>query len=181
MTLCPSPRSISASSRAAVGVELAHDVVEQHERHRVARRRERLALGEQQRQQRQPLLALRAVRAQLAPVAQQRDVVAVRAVAGEAALEVGVDALGELGGELVGVGGARARPVAQLGPVAEPERGGDRGEARREQLDDRRAVVAQRDPVARRARRPRPAASSREARPLRIRASSALRCASAWP
>ena len=48
-----------------------------------------LALGEQQRQERQALLALRAVGAQLAAVAQQREVVAVRAVAGEAALEVG--------------------------------------------------------------------------------------------
>ena len=63
--------------------------------------RQRLALGEQQRQQREALLALRAVGAQLAPVAQQREVVAVRAVAGEAALEVGVDALGELGRELL--------------------------------------------------------------------------------
>ena len=51
--------------------------------------RQRLALGEQQREQPEPLLAPRAVGAQLAPVAAQDEVVAVRPVAGEAALEVG--------------------------------------------------------------------------------------------
>ena len=40
---------------------------------------EHRALGEQQREQGQALLALRAVDAQLAPVAQDRELVAVRA------------------------------------------------------------------------------------------------------
>ena len=61
---------------------------------------EHVALGQQQRQQREPLLALRPVGPQLAPVAQQHELVAVRAVLGEAALEVGVAPLGELGGQL---------------------------------------------------------------------------------
>ena len=65
---------------AAVGVELAHDVVEQQQRRRAALVLEHRALGQQQREQGQALLALRAVGAQLAPVAQQGDVVAVRAV-----------------------------------------------------------------------------------------------------
>ena len=51
------------------------------------------ALGEQQREQRQSLLALRAVDAQLAPVAHDRELVAMRPVAGEAALEVAGQAL----------------------------------------------------------------------------------------
>ena len=65
---------------AAAGVELAHDVVEQQQRRSAALVLEHRALGQQQRQQAHALLALRAVGAQLAPVAQQRDVVAVRAV-----------------------------------------------------------------------------------------------------
>ena len=62
-----------------------------------------LALGEQERQQAEPLLAARAVGAQLAALAAEAEVVAVRAVAGEAALEVGVVALGQLGGQRLGV------------------------------------------------------------------------------
>ena len=66
--------------------------------------RDRLPLGEQQREQTEPLLALRSVDPQLAALARtRRQLVAVRAVAGEAALEVARRALGELGGELVGV------------------------------------------------------------------------------
>ena len=148
MTLCPSPLSISREQRPALGIQLAHDVVEQHERDRSARRRERLALGEQQRQQREPLLALRAVRAQLAAAAQQAEVVAVRPVAGEAALEVRRRVLGELGGEARCVGRTRPRLVAQLATLAEPQRLGDRGEARGEQVDRGGAVVAQGDAMA---------------------------------
>ena len=75
---------------AALGVELAHDVVEQHQRHTVAFVGEHRALGEQQRQEREALLALGPVGAQVAAVAQERQLVAVRPVRGEAALEVAV-------------------------------------------------------------------------------------------
>jgi hypothetical protein len=69
--------------------------------------RERLALGQQQRQQPQALLALGAEDPQLPVVAQEREVVAVRPVLGEAALQVGVQALGELRRELL----RRCRPA----------------------------------------------------------------------
>ena len=46
---------------APLGVELAHHVVEQHQRRGARRLEQRLALGEQQRQQRRALLALGAV------------------------------------------------------------------------------------------------------------------------
>ena len=172
----PGARQHLREQRAALGVELAHDVVEQHQRHGAPRRRQRLALGQQQRQQRQALLALRAVGAQLAPAAQQREVVAVRAVAGEAALEVRRRVLGELGGEL----GRVRRPASAACSAAAPRRRGraslgDRREARREQVDRRRAVVAQRDRRGARARRPTPAASS--ASRARCAPAPARRCA----
>ena len=65
---------------AALAVELAHDVVEQHQRRAAAFAGEHRALGQQQRQQRQTLLTLGAVDAQLAPVAQDRELVAVRSM-----------------------------------------------------------------------------------------------------
>ncbi len=74
------------------------------------------ALGEQQREQGQALLALGAVQAQLAAVAQERQLVAVRTVAGEAALEVRRQARLQLGDELVGVERARARAVLERAP-----------------------------------------------------------------
>ena len=61
---------------------------------------QRLALGEQQRQQRRALLALRAVAPQRAAVERDRDLVEVRPVAVYAAREVGVAPLAQLGGEL---------------------------------------------------------------------------------
>ncbi len=74
--------------RPAVGVELAHHVVEEHQRRRAPLGGQRLALGHQQREQGDPLLALGAVGAQLAAVAPDDQVVAVRTVAREAAIEV---------------------------------------------------------------------------------------------
>ena len=71
--------------------------------------RQLLALGQQEREQPEPLLAARAVRAQLAALAAEAEVVAVRAVAGEAALEVGVEALGELGGQASASAAERGR------------------------------------------------------------------------
>ena len=92
-----------------VGVELAGDVVEQHQRRRAAVVEQRPALGEQQRQQSRPLLALRAVAAQRAAAGLERELVVVRAPAGVAARDVGLAALGQLGRELVGVGRASLR------------------------------------------------------------------------
>ena len=116
MTLWPPRAQHVDEPRAARGVELAHHVVEQHQRRGAALGGQRLALGQQQREQPEPLLAPRAVGAQLAAVAAERQVVAVRAVAGEAALEVRVGALGQLGRQRLrrrrpsSAGGTRARP-----------------------------------------------------------------------
>jgi hypothetical protein len=85
--LAPGPQQLDQAG-AAVGVELAPNVVSEHERQRPARVADRLALGQQQREQRQALLALRAVGAQLAAVARKHELVAVRTVTGEAAVEV---------------------------------------------------------------------------------------------
>ena len=75
-------------------------------------RRARPAAGKQS----QALLALRAIDAQLAPVAQDRELVAVGAVGGEATLEVAREALLELGDELVLIGRPRARAVFEASP-----------------------------------------------------------------
>ena len=165
---------------AALGVELAHDVVEEQHRRRAALLLERRAFGEQQRQQRQPLLALRPVDAQLAPVAQQEQLVAVRAVTGEAAVQVGVEPLRELGGELLGRLGLGARAIAKRRGAEEPELGGDRREACVEVSDRAGTVVPQRDAVARELEVPGRRGTRANRAPARSRASSALRWARAW-
>ena len=109
ITACPSRRSSVDEPLAAGGVELAHHVVEQQQRRGAALGGQLLALGQQQREQAEALLAARAVGAQLAALAPEREIVAVRAVAGEAALEVGVHALGELGGQRLGASAAFER------------------------------------------------------------------------
>ena len=98
-------------------------------------------------------LAARPVGAQLAAVAAEREVVAVGPVPGEPALEVAVDPLGELGGQLVGglrTGAGRyasstspSSPSAAAWPRTAP------GAARRPP-----AVTHQRDAVARKRRVP---------------------------
>ena len=93
---------------APIGVELAHHVVEQQQRQLPAGRAQRLALGEQQRQQAEPLLALRAVAAQRATAEGELDLVAVRPEAGEPAGDVPLASLRELGDDAVGV---RARAI----------------------------------------------------------------------
>ena len=133
----PPARSTLDEPLAAARVELGHHVVEQHQRRRAALGRQLLALGEQQRQQAEPLLAARAVGAQLAAVAAEGEVVAVRAVAGEAALEVAVDALGQLGGERLGVlrpssaagSASSASPSSPTSPACVAKRGRRRSTA----------------------------------------------------
>ena len=99
---------------AAGRVELGHHVVEEHQGC-PADGGECSTLGEQEREEGYALLPLGAVRAQGAAVARQGDVVAVGTVAGEAAREIVVAALGELGSELVWVGGAGPRSVLERG------------------------------------------------------------------
>ena len=166
---------------AAVAVELAHHVVEQHQRRRLAAIGDRLALGQQQRQQRQPLLALGAVGAQLAarraratrssrcgpwPVKPRSRSQSSRSASSAASS--------------VGVARPRARAVARA-----PAR--RRARARRSSAANgsatpstaRAAVGHQRDPVPRELRVPARERAPRRRRPHRIRAISALRCASA--
>ena len=64
-------------------------------------RGQRVALGQQQREQAHPLLTLGAVRTQLASLAAGHEIIAVRAVAGEPALQVTADPLAQLCGQLV--------------------------------------------------------------------------------
>ena len=165
--------------RAAAGVELAHDVVEQHQRRRPARRGERLALGQQQREQPEPLLPARAVGAQLAVVAPQHELVAVRAVAGEAALEVGLQPLRQLGGERLGRRRLRARPVAR--PRARPRGPSPAAcSAKRGRSSSTAAARSAISAMPWRASSASHAGSEpRPARPARIAATSALRWASA--
>ena len=128
----------------------------------------------------EPLLAARAVGAQLAPVAAEREVVAVRAVAGEAALEVGRRRA------------RRARPPAR--PRSSPSSAAGSASSGSPSRPSARACAANRGrrrsttagavaPSARcrggRARRPRPAASRGRRGRRGSRATSALRWASA--
>ena len=129
-------------------VELGQDVVEEEQRGRAPLRGQRVALGQEEREEREALLALRPVGAQLAPVAQQGEVVAVRAVAGEAPLEVRRQPLGQLVGELLRGRGARPRSVAELRGAGQPEVRRERGEALLQERHGARAVVAQGEGVA---------------------------------
>ena len=93
----------------------------------------------------------------------------MRAVAGEAALEVGVDALGQLGGQPVGVGrAASAAGSASSAPPVEPEL---RRRARRsaaQPLDGARRGRPSARRRGGRARRPRRQRARAPARPARI-------------
>ena len=82
---------------AAVAVKLAHHVVEQHQGRRAARSRDASRSASSSASRASRCCALGAVGAQLAAVAGSDELVAVGPVPGEAALEVAVDALGQLG------------------------------------------------------------------------------------
>ena len=79
---------------AAAAVQLREHVVEQHQ----GRRLEQCGLGEQEGENRQSLLALRAELAQVAVSGQQRDLVEMRARAGAAPLQVARETALELRG-----------------------------------------------------------------------------------
>ena len=80
-----------------------------------------LALGQQQGEQGEALLALRAEGAQLAAGTTQDELVAVRPVCREAAREVGLPPLAQLGRQCRGVGRRRARAVGERGVAVEAE------------------------------------------------------------
>ncbi len=103
-----------------------------------------LALGEQQRQQPEPLLAARAVRAQLAALAAEAEVVAMRPVAGEPALEVRVVAFGQFRLQRLG----RARSIPEIDLALKPEAGRMLGEPRAQPLDRPCPIGHQRHAVA---------------------------------
>ena len=132
------PAALARAARRAapaLRVELAHHVVEQHQRRRPARVEQGSPLGEQQRQQRGALLALRAVAAQRAAAERDRELVEVRAVrsyarargprsrrsASSAASSAGVGRLASAGGTASGRArrAGRARPPPAANSAAE--------------------------------------------------------------
>src|SRR6185437_11025575 len=92
------------------GVELRHHVVEKHQWGAI-QIGQHLALGEQQGEEAGALLTLRPVGAEGTAVTSEGDVVTVRAVPREAAGQIVIAALDELGPEPFDVLGARAGPV----------------------------------------------------------------------
>ena len=181
ITLWPPARDALDEQLAALGVELAHDVVEQQQRRRAALGGERRALGEQQRQQREALLALRAVDAQLAAVAQ-------RAASSSRCGPWPVKPRSRSESSRSASSAASARPSSALRARAVAQRRARRrGRARRRrprsasrrQVHGARAVVAQRDAVAGELEVPGRRASRGRRGRRGSRASSALRWASA--
>jgi hypothetical protein len=99
---------------AALGVKLAHHIVEQQQWRLAALVGQHLALGQKQRQQSYALLPLGAVDAKLSPLAAKQQLVAVRTVAGETALKIGAAPLKQLSGKGLRAVGLAAGSVAQL-------------------------------------------------------------------
>ena len=87
-SVCPSPGHEVREHSPARRVELGEDVVEQQKRRHGAALGEESGLGEEQRQERQALLALRAEAAQVARAGEQAHVVQVRARTRRSALDV---------------------------------------------------------------------------------------------
>ena len=164
----------------AVGrVELAADVVEEHQRRRPPVVEQRPPLGEQERQERGALLALGAVTAQGAAAGLEGELVVVRAPPGVAARDVRLAALGQLGGELGRAVAPRCAVGIEAAVAASPSASAARRTARRARSTACGPDGDQLDPGRRRARGPRRRASAVAVEPARIRPSSALRCASA--
>ena len=76
---CPALRTRAARIRRRSGIELREDVVEQEQRRDARPVGDRLGLGEEQGEQGEPLLSLRAEAAQIAVAGGDHDVVEVRA------------------------------------------------------------------------------------------------------
>ena len=140
---------------------------------------QRLALGEEQGEEAEPLLALRPVAAQRAAAERELELVAMGPVAGEAAGDVAGPPLDQLGDDRLGVAlGVGPRPVGDLGAAGEAElRGGALRTGRRA-----RAAASARaatSGTARSASAESQAESASGSPPRLIRASRLLRCASA--
>ena len=162
-------------------VELAHHVVEEHQRRVSARLEQGAALGEEQRQHRRALLPLRAVAAQRASGERDRQLVQMRSVGRVAPRQIRVAALAKLRGQLPRVGRprcaagseARRRPAGRARPpprrtpepADQPPRAGSRSAP----------------PPPSPAPAPRRRANRPTRRPDRIRPRSAFRWASARP
>ena len=114
---CWNPATASSSSTAPLGVELAGDVVQQEQRLLVALLGEQVGLGQEQRQERAPLLALRAEQAQVAVAVDQAEVVQVRPGAGGRAVDVAAAPLGQRRGD-------RPSPARAVAAVAQRGRAG---------------------------------------------------------
>jgi hypothetical protein len=140
----PHARHALGEDPAATRVELREDVVEEHER----RRRQQVGLGKQEREDGEPLLALRAELTQVALAARDRHVVEVRPDSGRAAIDVPVEPC------LERLHGRRLRVVAEV-RVRQAELSGALGEAGREQAQHFPACVDERAAEGRDAFRPR--------------------------
>src|SRR5262249_56926105 len=93
---------------------------------------------------RQALLALGAIQAQLTAVAQDRELVAVGSMTGEAPLEVARQPSLQLAHELLLLAGMRAGPVLERRLPAAPQLRGVFGKRPGQQRDRLRAMGAQR-------------------------------------
>ena len=122
-----------AEQPPAFGVELAGDVVEEHHRRRAALRQQHLALGEQQPEDCDPLLALGPVATQSPASKTKRQVVEMRAPGGEPTRQVGCATLAELASQLGGVTCLGPGGIGKLRLSLEAELGAGLGEGRREQ------------------------------------------------
>ena len=160
ISACPPSVELGDQPPPALGIELAHHVVEEQQRELAPGVPQRLAFGEQEREQPEPLLALRAVAPQRSAAERDLDLVPMRAEARVAAGDVTFTALGELGDERVEVVLDDPRPV------------GDRRRPRQAEIlrrgRERRARAVRRPPPAprsaagpaRRAPGPRPSSAS---------------------
>ena len=133
---------------AAGRIELREHVVEQQQRRHACALRDQLRLREEQREHREPLLALRAEAAQLARAGDDDHVVEVRAERRRAAVEVAVESLLELRRR------RRFALVAKLGRV-ETELAGALRERRAEQRQRLEPRRDERCPECRHLLRPR--------------------------
>ena len=128
ISVCPCPANRSREGRAPALVELGEDVIEQEQRRRGAPFGQERRLGEDQREDREALLSLRAEAAQVAVVRADLDVVQVRAETRRSAIEIVVEP------RLERIGRRRLGFVAEL-TAREPELVRTLDEERAEQRD----------------------------------------------